>query len=182
MVEFRYNHEARLFDESLAEIQVASPKVAAEPSYGGLDRIANGQTALAQHESAQEHAAHGAHADVQKHELKKKLVSLLNKDRQKAAARDLVLDHFMSRVTKLANPNSPDLGVASMTSGVSAGTGDKPAPVRSNGADQGPAADFFAQGLKELRKHDAVNRASASNGVPGAKMAGRVSLKKIKEA
>ena len=153
---FRYWDQARSLGESLRDIEVALPP---EPTYdyGGLDRIASGQTALSKMASD---TPPNPHAEVKKLELKNKLKTLLTEKKR----RELGVQHKVASfiyMAKFANPTGPEVTPSAMTSG----DGDQELTEKGQrdrqGAHQGPAANFFANGLKELRKEEQAKKTAA---------------------
>jgi len=150
MDEFRYHDEARKLGESLATIELTPER---PPRGGALEAIANNKTAFSDHEASREAAIASVPVELQKAEMRRKLHQLLASKHQKTAARELVLDSFTREARKLANPMGPDVSASAMTSG-GGGPPEKPEPdpSRSLGGHQGPAANLFARGLKELNE------------------------------
>jgi hypothetical protein len=141
---WRYHDDARLFDESLAEIKVAEPK-RKEPDVGGMDRIAKGETALASMPAERAAALASVPSTLQKHELKQKLQTLLAKKQSKVA-------EFIE-ASKQANLGSPEITLNAMSSGNGSpmeGRVDEAKLTRA-AMHQGPAADLLAAGLKALK-------------------------------
>lgn len=150
---FRYHDEARAFGESLAEIKVAEPKKS-PPATGALERIAAGKTAFEGMQASRDAAAAAAPDELQTHELKRKLTTLLQQKRKHAATAHAGVDAFIADAEKLANPYAPDVPLSAMTSGNGATTieNDRPAVARREGIHQGPAANLIAAGLKAAKQ------------------------------
>lgn len=155
---YRYFDEARAFGESLAEIKVAAPEHE-EKNRGALERIATGNTALGSMPHSQAAAAAGVPDQMQRLEVRRRLQSLLAKNKQKLAARDVALRAFCLQVKQASdlNPNGPDVTPNAMTSGT--GVSDASQRIEARlGIHQGPAANFFAKGLKALKNDNGEAR------------------------
>lgn len=149
---WRYNDEARVLDESLADIKVAQP-VRREPDIGGLDRIISGNTALASLPAEHAAAQAGVPNALKEHAVRQKLRSLLAEKQKKVAS-------FLERM-KRADLMLPDITPSQMTSG----TGqpieqdrDRDIKLQRLTANQGPAANLIAAGLKALNNQQSKLR------------------------
>jgi hypothetical protein len=157
MSEYRYLDEQRKLGESLVDIPVAPPR-APHFETGALDRIATGNTVLAKMAADVAVSVASVPQDHHKHELKKKLQTLLFEKQQKELNKQHKVASFVARV-KRADPSGPDVTPGAMTSGTGQGAFIERRP---EGIHQGPAANLIARGLKQLRMEEHANKVAAS--------------------